>query len=152
MVAASPSHVGPVCGGAVVVVVVGAVVVVVVGAVVVVVVGAVVVVVGAVVVVVGAVVVVVGAVVVVVVTSVTPQTDWPMIRSPAAVGPRRYRWAALTVIVPSELTTCSLKTALKLSPTLSMVPLYLVLGAGLAGRLTTVSSPSTSGFPPEVTS
>jgi len=60
-----------------------------------------------------AVVVVVAAAVVVVVVApvaVTPQVDWPMMRSPAAVGPRMTWWAALTVSEPPGLATCSLKT------------------------------------------
>jgi hypothetical protein len=82
--------------------------------------------------------------------TVTPQRDWPMMTSPTAVGPRRYSCAALTVIEPSGFTTCSLKTKRKLSPTLLIVPVKLVLGAGLAGTGTIVSSPSTFGFPSEV--
>jgi len=44
----------------------------------------------------------------------TPHTDWPMKRSPTAVGPIRYSWAAYTVI-ELPVTTCSLKTIRKLS-------------------------------------
>ena len=55
------------------------------------------------------VVVVAPAVVVVVAwVTVTPQTDWAMIRSPTAVGPRRRMWAPLTVMEPSALVICSL--------------------------------------------
>ena len=45
---------------------------------------------------------------------VTPQTERPTTSSPAAAGPRRERRRALTVIDPSGLVVCSLRTALKL--------------------------------------
>jgi len=73
---------------------------------------------------------------------VTPQTTWPMIRSPVAKGPSRYWWAALTVIEPSALTICSLKTQRKVSVMLPMwrCPSYVVLGAGFVGRVTVTGS------------
>ena len=49
-------------------------------------------------------------------------------------------------------TISSLKTARKLSPTPSITPLKVVLGAGVVGMGTIVSSPSTSGSPSETTS
>jgi len=131
---------------------------------VVVVVGLVVVVVGLVVVVVGAtvvlvvlvlvLVVVVGATVVVVVVvgptpEVTPQVTWPTYRSPMAVGPMRCSWRAVTVSEPSGFTVCSLKMKSKLSPTFWISPWMTVLGAGLSGTGTTVSSASVA--PWEVT-
>ena len=43
--------------------------------------------------------------------TVAPQRDWPTMRSPLAIGPRRYMWTALTVRMPS-VVVCSLNTIL----------------------------------------
>ncbi len=90
----------------------------------------------------------VGSLVVVVTsTGITPQRDWPMITSPRAVGPLRNRWTAFTVIESSSRKVSSLNTIVKVSPIDSMVPFTSVLGAGVPGTGTVVSSPVTFGSP-----
>jgi hypothetical protein len=79
---------------------------------------------------------------VVVPVPVTPQVTWPTYRSPMAVGPMRCSWRAVTVMDPSGFSVCSLKMKSKLSPTFWISPWMTVLGSGLSGTCTTVSSAS----------